>query len=400
MENEKLRSIIKSKESRENIESIIVSQIEQYQDGVIIFGCSSTGKLILEELEKLSIRPLCFCDDVEIEEIKEYQGYRLLSSSQAGEIYKGKNVGIILSVNHIDQFNMVKKQLNDLGFLEFIDKDLILFSHKQRMLKQLNVVQTEDVEYKNDGHDIVFDKIEFNITAKCTLKCRDCCQILYLTNGLGHSDVELTNRTINEFSKTVDYCALVEVFGGEPLLHPDLCKILDETSKIWNVLEVVVDTNGTLVPKEDLLKLMASRRIAMRVTDYGELSAKKYLIKEACEKAGVPCTIKKVSTWNIYGKAEKSSYTDQERKFRTCVSANKCSSLIEGKWHVCARNAHLTRLGMLRENENEYMNFMDEDMSYEQKRIKMNGLLLRKEPLSSCMYCDGSDNLSMGGIQF
>lgn len=400
MENEKLRSIIKKKESITHIENIVISQIKQYLDGVIVFGCSSTGKLVLEELEEMGIKPLCFCDDVEIEEIKEYRGYKILSSNQTRDLYKGKNVGIILCVNHIDQFNMVKMQLNELGFFEFIDKDLVLFSHKKRMLKQLNIKQAENIEYKNDGLNIVFDKVEFNITAHCTLKCKDCAQILYLTKKMGHSDVELTKKSILEFSKVIDYCALVEVFGGEPLVHPNLYEILDAASKIENIFEVVVDTNGTMMPQDNILELMANRRIAMRITDYGELSTQKYKLKDACDKAGVPCTIKKVGIWNIYGKAEKSSYTDQEKKFRTCVSANKCSSLIEGKWHVCARDAHLTRLGMLSNNEDEYMNFLDENMSYEQKRIKMNDLLLRKEPLSSCQYCNGSDNLSMGGIQF
>lgn len=399
MENKKLRSIIKG-ESITHVEDIVISQIEQYSDGIIIFGCSSTGKLVLEELEELGIKPLCFCDDVETEKNNEYHGYMVLSSQQTKDLYKEKNVGVILCVNHIDQFNMVKKQLNDLGFLEFIDKDLVLFSHKQRMLKQLNIKQPENNEYKNDGLDIVFDKIEFNITAHCTLKCRDCCQLLYLTKKMGHSDTELTKTSILEFSKVIDYCALVEVFGGEPLIYPNLYEILDTTSKIENILEVVVDTNGTVMPQDNILELMANRRIAMRVTDYGELSTQKYKIKDACDKFGVPCTIIKVGIWNIYGKAEISSYTDHEKKFHTCVSANKCSSLIEGKWHVCARNAHLTRIGMLRDNEEEYMNFLDENMSYEQKRIKMNGLLLRKEPLSSCQYCNGSDNLSMGGIQF
>ncbi len=398
MEDIRLRDIIKE----ENAEEYAAAYIEKLGENqeIIIFGCSSTGKLIYEELKTRGINPLCFSDDVECKEIREFDGLPVLSMENTAKRYPDKeNIVIILSVNHIDQFNEVKCNLQKHGFIHFADKDIFLYLHKRRNMRDNHITEIPNNKVKRDSVSIIFDKVEFNITAKCTLKCKDCAQILYLTDKLGHSDTELTLETMRRFSATVDYCALVEVFGGEPLLHPDLIDILRETSSHSNILEVVVDTNGTIMPKEELLDLMGKYRIAMRITDYGKVSSKKYELRDACMEHNVPCTIKHVSEWNIYGPAEKSQNQENQKKFASCVSANKCSSLIEGKWHVCARDAHMTRLGMLENNGMEYIDFMDQHMQISDIREKMYGLLNRKKPLSSCVYCDGSDKLSMGGIQ-
>lgn len=82
--------------------------------------------------------------------------------------------------------------------------------------------------------------------ALCNLRC-SYCDTAYAWEGGEKFDIaELTARAVNSG------CGLVEVTGGEPLVHPETCALLQ--SLLDAGLEVLLETNGSMdispVPRE------------------------------------------------------------------------------------------------------------------------------------------------------
>jgi MoaA/NifB/PqqE/SkfB family radical SAM enzyme len=79
----------------------------------------------------------------------------------------------------------------------------------------------------------------------------------------GSADLNVSNKLIKEINKS-PFMVLV-ITGGEPLLKPyenDLIKLI---SQIDNKA-IIIDTNGTIIPSNNLLKLIKIKRVLVRVS--------------------------------------------------------------------------------------------------------------------------------------
>lgn len=89
------------------------------------------------------------------------------------------------------------------------------------------------------------------ITSKCNLRCLHC----YNESGILKNEIsfELFKRLIDEFDEKPD----ITFSGGEPLLHPDIWKMLEYAQDKINNDSVLI-TNATLITDEIAKKLTAS----------------------------------------------------------------------------------------------------------------------------------------------
>lgn len=142
----------------------------------------------------------------------------------------------------------------------------------------------------------MFKKIYIEITNICNLKCKFCPDTNRKKELMSVTNFEKVIEKVHNNTKLV--CLHVK---GEPLLHPELDKILDIIDK-YN-LKANITTNGTLICENlDILKnLKAVRQINFSIHSITQNDSldKEYLYKifECAEK--LPNTIISYRLWNI-----------------------------------------------------------------------------------------------------
>ena len=92
-------------------------------------------------------------------------------------------------------------------------------------------------------------RLDFNVAYACNLACKGCISLSDFDRRGVESlkDVEDQCKT---WSKILDP-SVISIFGGEPLLHPRISKVLDAIRKYWPNSQLRLITNGYLLKKYD-----------------------------------------------------------------------------------------------------------------------------------------------------
>ena len=112
--------------------------------------------------------------------------------------------------------------------------------------------------------------VEFHITEHCNLNCKGCVHFSPLA--------EKSFLKLSEFKKDIKMLKkitegnveIIHILGGEPLLNPNLIKILKTARKYFKNSEIKLITNGLLVlsQKELFFKTLFNFKIELSITRY------------------------------------------------------------------------------------------------------------------------------------
>jgi len=115
-----------------------------------------------------------------------------------------------------------------------------------------------------------------------------------------------------------------------------------------NFNKIVIYTNGTVVPKESLLKKIQAPRVWVKISDYGPVSRKAQKVANTCESWGINCIHEQVTGWEDVGRIIFWGRTDAENKvvFGNCC-VNHTLTLLHRQLYACPFSAHTDNLGVL-----------------------------------------------------
>lgn len=103
--------------------------------------------------------------------------------------------------------------------------------------------------------------VSFEVTYRCNLRCKHC-----YANAGNPLEGELTTKQILKF---IEELAEMKVFsisltGGEPMTHKDIFRIIQHC--VDHDMGVLLSTNGTLMTRENALKLKKMEGVAVQVS--------------------------------------------------------------------------------------------------------------------------------------
>ena len=182
----------------------------------------------------------------------------------------------------------------------------------------------------------------------------------------------------------------IAILGGEPLLHPELYKLLEWLSKQKSIEQISIISNATVIPNNKNLEAIKNNNVRLRFSDYGQLSVNLDKLVDICEESNIPYFINK-EEWVDMGATVKHSYTENELKkmFVNCPFVHDYI-ILKGRLYRCAHVAHLMDLGIVESAENDYVDFRTERDEGVLKR-KLHFYLKEIEKLDSCIFCNGVD---------
>lgn len=180
---------------------------------------------------------------------------------------------------------------------------------------------------------------DLNVNNMCTLKCKKCDQgIPYLNNKCRYSAKEIIGD-MEKLFKHVDYVYQISILGGEPFINKDLAEVIDWCSSSEKIGSIIVVTNGTIFPGEDILTSLKNKKIILGISWYPiKDDANRMKLIEYCARHNIHYHIRK-EDWLDFGDFRvPRGYNKQEMKkvFNNCF-LNKCVQYNGGVLYRCTK---------------------------------------------------------------
>jgi len=130
---------------------------------------------------------------------------------------------------------------------------------------------------------ITHDLVEFYLTHNCNLACSNCNRFNNFQLS-GMSDWAANKSLYENLSKKVRFKTIV-ILGGEPLLHPQICEILDDIKTFWQNSNIEIHTNGLIFSKLknlEVVEKIIKNKINLRISIHNKSNIR--LLTETIKK--------------------------------------------------------------------------------------------------------------------
>ena len=254
--------------------------------------------------------------------------------------------GIIITMSQIARI-FPMEQLKESGYKK--DQDFFI------------IEEFLSIYYAYKKNKVYFSSISFLPSTACNLNCRYCLNFNPFSQEFYIREWDALVRDIDLFFSCVDRIMLFHISGGEPMIYKytaDLVEYIDKNygSRI-DTLRVV--TNGTIVPKDDILLKLSQCRIELIVDDYRNAIPQFYTqfnkLVNKLNDYNIKYSINKADSW-IDLAPEKTDYTNWSAQQLEKHRESCCQSwqeLRNGKLYNCNYAAYATVAGIAGEHDLE-----------------------------------------------
>lgn len=372
----------------------LTKHLKENQDRLIIFGAGYFGDRILKTLQLNEITPYAICDN-NAERVGGAMG-GVPIRSLVDIIEEKQNFIFLISPYEVEFSTEIIAQLHglDLPILEyytlkefFIRIQTIAF---ESVYERLDFALFLNAMYKKQDEENLYESwIELNITERCSLKCKDCSNLMPYYENPKHHDTKDILASIDRLDETFASITRLMILGGEPLMHPDVFEIMVHAQTKAHIHFTVLVTNGMFLPKkEDLLKLNPNKTL-VRISNYGEYSTKKEPLMALLEEVGLTYNLDAIEEWNDSATIEfrNKDVAGVKKTFERCCTA--FPEIVDGKLFWCPFLAATYRLHAIPKDEIEYIDILDTSKTPEELKKIMRHYLYDIETLKGCNWCRG-----------
>ena len=335
-----------------------------------IYGASKDCVQLIESfnflLKKNKLKLKYIIDDNK-ESLGVYKNiYDINSASLKPENYKEKHVKNNLKVVSFNDYMMDKDQKK----LKIIIASDFNYNRIKKFLLSKNFVEDVDFcEYKKIGaiwpfkleNKVHLWRTDILMTEKCTLDCTFCNMYMPHYKNAKHRDINEIKSDVSLYFQKIDYVSVLHMVGGEPLMYPHFAEALDYIGKNFRskIGHLLITTNGTLVPKQEILNLMKKYACLVYISDYtdGINYRRKFdQVIDSISKNNINHLIRKDISWIDFGdpNVEKfHSVEEQITHFDSCTAPYR--GLNNKKYYYCHLNTSAVLAGMAPPNENDFI---------------------------------------------
>lgn len=200
-------------------------------------------------------------------------------------------------------------------------------------------------------------KIDVHVVEHCNLGCRGCSHFSPLAEP-EYVDPDAYEEGLQHLAKFRKKIGAFQILGGEPLLHPELGRLIESTRKILGDVNINLLTNGLLLDKPDKLpkgfwEACRDNDILIKVTKY-PIKADYDSIEAECRRRGVRYTVfadrgkgSRGNSWGFFPLYKNGfrhwSVKWSMLKFLRCDSFN-CFQLVGNRLYPCTHVAYVRHL--------------------------------------------------------
>lgn len=376
----------------------IIREIKNKQMPVIIYGAGIVGEVLSSLCKKEGIEVECFCDSSEKVKVvqSKFCDMEVIYAYNLKTRYK--DAIFLISVAAIKD---VVDLLRELGFSNWYAGGLLL--------KDLDVSQSQPksaIDYTkfaiescilcHDGYlnpnRLFFRSIDFIITERCSLRCKDCCNLAQYYEKPKNCDTNMLLKSIDVFCMIVDGVMEFRVIGGDVFMNPEWSVVVKRLAKEPKVRRIVLYTNGTLIPNKKDFSCLKHDKVLVVISDYGALSRNLVKLEQMFEQNKIAYHILEVEEWlDCAAIRPHHRSLDQNREiFKKCCAKNM-PTLSDGKLFRCPYAANAFRLSAVPDIKTDYIDLFQEPLdakSIRETKNKVRSYILHKDYLETCRYCN------------
>lgn len=370
---------------------------------IIIWGTGLIGSILYHGLKKKKIMVSAFADSYRKEEFcdrpivmpedlsKWYQKEKIIIL--IGATAKRKEIEDILGDLNIDQY------YDAWNFIESLaEEDDVL---RKACFEEWEIRESY-LMYKWKIHapqKLWIRSLDLMITEKCSLKCKDCSNLMQYYKYPKNFNLEDLRPALNRFLSKVDRIGELRIIGGEPLMHPEFYKIVQWYSDCNKIGKIGVWTNSTILPSEEIRKIINIKKIRMRFSDYGQLSYHLEDWVKYCKEKNIDYEVNKMDEWHDLGELKKRNNSKETlKRIYQCCECRNLPTFLKGRLYNCPYAANADNLHAMHRKDaiQDFIDFSNENIDYTVADIKE--FLEKRNYLMACDYCSGR-NYEGGGIE-
>ena len=351
---------------------------------IIIYGFGITGKWLSDNIN---------CDFIIDTDSKKwgdtYNNKKVMSPSILANINLNEYIVIVTVVDIFDVIPLLKlynanwKSLNEILDINYLI-GVNLTNESDEFLKYSIETVLKCQAASRDPDEFYIRSVDLVITEKCTLKCKDCANLMQFYEKPNTYDYNSIVQGLIKLSQQTSFIHEVRVIGGEPLLNKDIYKIIYKISLIENINKIIIYTNGMIPPKEEeLINILNKKNILFSITDYAELGKNLNQTLSILKKHNFAFRVHPPEHWTDSGRIlDLNSDIEQAKNlFAKCCGKN-LFTLIGDKLYRCPFAANADNLNALPQSNNNYINVED-------TKDNIRNFLYEIDYIDACMLCPG-----------
>jgi organic radical activating enzyme len=387
--------------------SNLESSLKIENNKIAIHGAGDCGRNVLYGFETRGIKVDFFIDTDVSKQQKLFCGIKTISLDEFNKISPNG----YLFIAH-DYFIPVMEELKKLNFKNYYNSVDILentnFSDGNDYTKKYPDMTPIKLERGLKKHkygaqiaERLFNKIKNNIftikhmdvviTERCSLKCKDCANLMQYYEKPQNSDLEILFKSLDRMMECVDQIYEFRVLGGDPFMNKEMYKVVNKLSGFKNVEKVVVYTNAKIIPRDENLECLKNEKVRLDITNYGSLSSKHDEIIKLLNENNIEYETDLVELWDDIGeiKYEKKNNQQLKKVFEDCC-AKEIFTILDGVVYKCPVSAHGTKLNAVPyDSKYDGVNLFDESVSIPELKTKLKDFHDNDQYVSACNYCKG-----------
>lgn len=237
--------------------------------------------------------------------------------------------------------------------------------------------------------DEVLPYVEVFLTCRCSLRCAYCDSLIPSYPKGYDVPLDMLKKELKGFLDNVDHIRTLRLLGGETFLYPHLAEAVEFLTTYENIEDVVLVTNGTIVPKDErLINAMRHPRVGIYISNYGELSAKAQELIALGRERGIRVTLSPQFDWyepnTDYGDKHLSEQALMD-KFSDCNET--CRLIRDGKLFFCRHAFMVEHTPGAEHDPNDFIDLLQPDATTHRRILD---LFFERKYLTGCRYCPGS----------
>ncbi len=363
---------------------------------VMIYGYSSIGEAVYQECMRRGSHVLCFCEDSNIRKNKAQIELDIFSLDEIIERdLNGKFIICIPNAEPVIQ-KLERAGYNDWALVtEYLSEQNYINDKYTIKSKGAAVREIESCvlshKYLKMPEKIFLRNIDLEITEKCSMRCRDCCNLMQYYKQPKEYSVEKLVEWMDELLNYVDEIYEIRILGGEPFMHRQVHRIIERIISYPQVHRILVITNATIMPSEEMWEVMENDKVGFSITDYGKLSRNLINMQQELEKRNIVYDIHEMGGWTQCSNIAAHQRDEKELReiYQECCAKNLIT-LLDGKIYKCPYIANAINLKAIPNAEGEYVDLGTlREKEPEIARKELRNYLKEKEYFLSCDYCEG-----------
>ncbi len=225
--------------------------------------------------------------------------------------------------------------------------------------------------------------LEMFVTSHCNLRCKNCSNRIPYLEKKEHFCFEKIKVGIDTLLNKIDILYRLKIHGGEVLLHPQIGQIITYLNEKNKIKSIRLATNGTIIPTDTILKILAKSKVVVQISDYPHAKEKREILINKMKEHGVKYVFLQGQQWVDMGDLKRRTHS----RFTMCTM-KRCTSLLDGKIYVCSRAAILSRQEILSDSGIDI---------YAKKKVfqKKLKLFYSETDNRACWFCDGDSQYAL-----